>query len=331
MTAYTCRKHMISRFVFSGMLLFMIILLSAACGNSLPPSQKSVKLGMLRIEDNLPFFLAEQEKIFARNNVPVELVGFNSARERDIAMEAGEIQGEVADLLAAALLRKGGTPVKAVSLALGVLPSEGRFAILAAPSSPIRYPAQLANVPVAISQNTIIHYLAEEMLIAKGIQPDQIKLKNIPDLNIRLEALIAGADIQAALLPEPLVSLAERQGATVIIDDTRLSLNLSQTVIIFREDFLQTNPAAIRSILQSYQEGAELIDKNWRDFQDLIMSKAGVPKSLEGVYSPPHYSKLVQPSREMVTRVMDWMVKNELLSKAYSYGDLVAEDFQLAQ
>jgi len=287
----------------------------------------SFKLGMLAIEDNLPFFVAEHDGLFKELGLDVELVPFNSARERDLALEAGKLDGQLADIVAAALLRKGGTRIKIVSLGLGATPQEGRFVLLAAPDSNITEVSQLKGLPIAVSQHTIIHYLTEEMLLQAGVSPEELSLQNIPDLKIRLEALLAGVGVKAALLPEPLASLAEKSGARPIIDDTKLPVNLSQTVILFREEILANRGSQVKKILQAYQEAAAKLNADPHRYRELIREKARVPKEVEDSYQLPRFSELTLPSEEMVQRVMNWMVKKGLLKQPYSYDELVARGY----
>lgn len=318
-------------------LLFLLIswlFFSDGCSSPTgAPASPHIRIGLLRIEDSMPFFTAEHEDLFTLNNVQVELVPFSNARERDLALEAGEIHGELADLLAAALLKKGGTPVKVVSLGLGATPQEGRFVILSAPGSGINSPDQLAGIPIAVSRNTIIQYLAEEMLAEKGLPPQQIQLQNIPDLNLRFEALLEGQEVKAALLPDPLATLAEAHGARVVVDDTQLESNLSQTVILFREEILQNRPEAVKSILRSYRESCRRLNDTPALYKELFLEKARIPQDLENSYQIPHYSPPMLPQQGTVERVMGWMssanaaAEKGLLEQPYTYEELVAPGF----
>lgn len=304
-----------------------LILLTACSSAAIKKPANPIKLGLLRIEDSLPFFVAQEEDVFLKKGIMVELISFNSARERDIALEAGEIHGEVADLLAAALIKKGGTSVKIVSIGLGASPAEGRFAILAAPGSQIMAPADLNNVPVAISQYTIIHYLADEMIKETGLNSGYIKFQNIPDMKLRLESLLSGNDVRAALLPDPMAALAEKMGARVIIDDTKLNSNLSQTVILFQEQTLLELPDQVKGILASFQEGATLLNDNPDKYRALFVEKTRIPQPLEYSYNIPKFSPLQLPTEEMIRRVMTWMTEKSLLEKAYMYEELVAPGY----
>ncbi len=65
-------------------LLFTLISLPAMASEPL-------KIGLLLIEDSVPFYVAEQEKYYAHENIQVELIPFLSALERDSALAAGAI------------------------------------------------------------------------------------------------------------------------------------------------------------------------------------------------------------------------------------------------
>jgi len=60
--------------------------------------------------------------------------------------------------------------VKAVSLVMGATVDEGRFAMMAAPGSDIDVEG-LKGKKLAISKNTIIEYVADQMLIDKRYGP----------------------------------------------------------------------------------------------------------------------------------------------------------------
>ncbi|KJS18775.1 MAG: hypothetical protein VR72_21420 [Clostridiaceae bacterium BRH_c20a] len=308
-------------------LLLSFILTGCNFGKKADQAEKVLKIGILLIDDSLPFFVAEQEKLFEKNNVQVELTPFSSARDKDVALETGEIDGVLTDIVVAALLKKGGTEVKITAFALGATPEEGRFVLLASPQSNISRPEDLKNVPIAISNNTIIHYLAEKMPLEAGLNKEDIKTQSIPDLKLRLEALIAGKDVPAAILPDPLATLAERMGAKALIDDTKLSSNMSQSVIIFREEVIKNNKDKVLSLLQAFEAAGKEINENPDKYKELRMEKTRVPEPLRESYPSPTYSPLAVPDAQMVENIMKWMVEGKLLDKPYTYEEMVDKSF----
>ncbi len=87
-------------------------------------------------------------------------------------------------------------------------------ALMVAKDSKIQSPAELRNVPIAVTWHAGTFYAAIEVLEEAGVPFDEIKLVHAND---RLEALLNGTT-QAAALMEPLVSRALAAGARKIAD-----------------------------------------------------------------------------------------------------------------
>lgn len=281
---------------------------------------KVVKIGVLPIEDNLPFYVAEKDKIYAKEGVQVELVSFASALERDAALQAGQIDGQVADLLAVALLKKIGTDVKIASIGLGATPKEGRFAILSSPKSGIKDMAGLKGSTLGISQNSIIDYVSDQMLIDQGVKLEDVTKMSIPKMPVRLDMLLSD-QINSACLPDPLASLAQAKGAHVLVDDTYR--NISQTVFLFRTKSIQENPEGIKAVVRAYDSAGQALTKSPDQYRNLFLEKAQIPPDLKESYKTPTFSKLRLPTKEEVESVMKWMVDKNLIPQAYDYQELV--------
>lgn len=310
------KKYLNLFFLFSAV-LFMA-LTAAGCAEK---NNDKIKIGLLPIVDSLPFYVAAEKGYFQAEGLKVELVTFPSAVERDSAMQAREIQGSVGDILAVAALNNSGTPTKIVSLGLGETGKEGRFAVLSSPGSGITKPEQLKNVPVAISTNSIIEYVTDNLLLEQGLSPGEIKKEAIPKIPVRYDLLMK-RQIKAACLPDPLAALAESKGANLVIDDT--SSNLSQTVIYFRNDFLQKNSKTATHFLKAYAKAAKDINDNPSSYRSLLIEKANVPSEAVGVFQMDHYPTPQLPEKQQVEKVVQWMVSKGLLKSRLSYEDLTA-------
>jgi len=310
-----------------GIILCLVVAISGCSTTKAPDNNqatktvgKTVKIGVLPIEDNLPFYVAEQDGLYAKEGVQVELVSFASALERDTALQAGQIDGEVADLVAVALLKKIGTDVKIASIGLGATPKEGRFAILSSPKSTIRDMAGLKGATLGISQNSIIDYVSDQMLLDKGFILNDVNKLSIPKMPVRVDMLLSD-QINAACLPDPLASLAQAKGAHLIIDDTYR--NISQTVFLFRTQSIQKNPEGIKAAVRVYGLAGQALSNNPDQYRNLFLEKAQVPAELNASYQTPTFSKLQLPTEEEIKSVMQWMVEKKLIPQAYSYQELV--------
>ncbi|MEW6173704.1 MAG: MetQ/NlpA family ABC transporter substrate-binding protein [Bacillota bacterium] len=308
------RRGLILSFAFLFLLLF-----AAGCGKQ----NKPITIGVLPITDNLPFWVAEQKGYLKEAGIDVKFVSFPSAMERDTAFTAGQIDVGVGDLLAVAQMWQGGTKVKAIAVCQGVRPEEGRFAILSAPRSDIVKVEQLKNVPVACSLKTINEYVLDRLLTGAGLKPEEIKTVVIPKIPVRMEALLNGS-VKAAVLPDPLAALAESQGAHLVIDDTKQ--NITQTVIIVREDTITENLNGLKRLMSAYNRAVTEIQKNPEAWSNLLKEKARVPEpvlpggryGMKVIFSPAEI-----PRPDDVQAVIDWLKEKKVLEKPVTYSDLV--------
>ncbi|MCK9362793.1 MAG: MetQ/NlpA family ABC transporter substrate-binding protein [Syntrophales bacterium] len=312
--------------VFS--LIFLPSSQGAAKGEGLKKNQKGeaiVRLGMLPIIDNLPFWVAQNKGYFQDEGIAAELIYFPSAVERDSAFTAHRIDAAIGDLLAVAALHDAGIKLKAVSVAMGAKAGESRFAVLSAPDSKIRTPEQLKNVEIAVSLNSIIEYSTDRLLQHKGLKSAEIKKVSVPKMPVRLESLLQGT-LKAATLPDPLATLAIIKGAHVIADT--MNDNVSKTVIIVRENLLADNLPAVKKLIAVYGRAIADINANPSGFNELLAKQARVPLEVLNstvVKMPLKFSSPQLPSRNDVLDVLAWMKERNLLKKPIKYEDLVAE------
>jgi len=314
--------HIVSRFTMILLITISFLLVLAGCGKDEKPSAQ-VKVGMMPITDNLPFWVAESKGYFAEEGVEVELIPFPSALERDSAFLAEQIDAGIGDLLAVAAMNNAGTEVRAVAVGQGAVPGENRFAVLSAPDSGITNPEQLKNVPIALSLNTINEYITGQLLLDKGLKPEDFKTNSMPKLPIRLEALLNG-QVQAATLPDPFATLAEIKGANLVLDNT--GNTVAQTVVIVRKETLEGNLEGLKKLMRAYSRAVEDLQADPLQYEDILAESVRVPQEVLASTEHPlrlHFSKPEMPDREGVSEVVQWMKEHNLLQKDLGYDDLV--------
>jgi NitT/TauT family transport system substrate-binding protein len=314
----------------AGLIALVLVFLTLACGQrpeQIRKEQEQVKirLGVLPIVDNLPFWLAQEKGYFQTADLEVELIPFPSAVERDSALAAHKIDGAVGDLLAVAALSDAGIPLRAISVVMGIKPGESRFAVLSAPDSHIRTPEQLKDVEIAMSLNSIIEYTTDKLLGHQGLKANEIKKVSIPKMPVRLEALLKGT-VKAATLPDPLATLAVIKGAHIVADT--LNDNVAQTVLMVQKDLLDKNLPAAQKLMNAYSRAVFDIQANPSGFQHILIEKARVPEEVltsKEHRLPVNFSAPQLPVRKDVREVLDWMQERNLLKQSFRYEDLVDE------
>lgn len=282
-----------------------------------------IRIGVLPTEDSLPLWVAEQDGAFKQAGLDVTLENFQSAQERDAALAAGGIDAFMGDIIAAAQLTAGGQPVKIATIMLGATPQQGRFGIVSAPGSGISTVKQLANVPIGTSSATIQEYVLDGLMTQGGVPADQIKKEEVKKVPVRFELLMAGK-LKAAALPEPFLSLAVKQGATLVADDTK-GQNLSQTVLAVSDKYLQ-EPAGdktVTELLNVWDAAVAKINANPSAYRGLLVEKARLPQPLAADYPVNQYPKAQLPTQAEVDAVLAWMKQKGYLKADVTYDNLV--------
>ncbi|MBU1567776.1 MAG: ABC transporter substrate-binding protein [Proteobacteria bacterium] len=284
-----------------------------------------LKIGLLPIEDSVPFYVAEQEKMYAAENLQVELIPFQSALERDSALAAGAIDGAIDDPIGAILFDKGQGRLKITSICLGEKSDEGVFAILAAPDSGLKTVGDLKGVEIAVSNSTIIEYVTDRILAQQGFKTEEIKKLEVIKMPIRMQMLLSNA-VKAATLPEPLASIAVSKGARVLISDATGEESLSQTIIVFRAEVLKNQRPEIAAFFRAYKGAVQAINNDPEKFRALFVDKGRIPPFLAKTYPIPFFPLPTPFSPALFEPVMNWLAAKQLVAKM-PYTAMVATDF----
>jgi NitT/TauT family transport system substrate-binding protein len=283
---------------------------SSATTAPLPP----IRIGALPNEDSLPLWVAEKAGLFTKAGLDVQITTFPSAAERDAALQAGSIDAVSGDIIAAALLSSHGFPVKIATIQLGATPQEGRFGILAAKNSGLTALKDLETKgALAQSPGTLATYDADKLFVQAGVDPAKVKRITVPKLPVRFELLSTGK-VPAAVLPEPLLSLGEKQGLKLLADDTK-GANISQTVLIVSNKFLASagGPDALTKLLAATDEAVAIINKDPNAQRALLVDKARLPAPIAQEYKINTYPTHQLPTQQQVDDVLAWMKANKLL------------------
>jgi NitT/TauT family transport system substrate-binding protein len=330
---------MSTRLLAAALAALLGVLLLAGCGSRSSSSSQSagpsastdkpiaIRIGTLSTEDSLPLWVADKMGYFSTEGIPnVQIIPFQSAQERDVAFASGSIDAFMGDIVAAANFEGGGRKDTIATVMLGADPTQGRFGIAVPPKSTVTSLKQLAGVPIGTSTATIQEYVLDGLMTQAGVADNQIKTEEVNKVPVRYQLLMAGK-LQAAALPEPFLTLAEQGGARVVGDDTKSATNLSQTVLIFGDDYLAKTggKATETAVLKAWDVAANDIDKQPNNYRALLVEKAGLPKPLATTYKVQTYPQAAVPKQADVDAVLAWMTLKGYLKGDVTYGDLVGQ------
>lgn len=283
-----------------------------------------IQFGTLPVIQALPLFVAAEKGYFKEAGLNVDLVPFSSAMEKDVAMSAGQISGYFGDMITPMVLTANGTVAKIVATYFNTKNEQRMFAILTAPKYRSKDIKSIASAGIACSSNTMLDYLVTRLLGKKGITPDNINLVEVKSIPIRLQMLMS-EQVPAAILPEPLVTLAEMKGARVVVDDA--GTGISATVLVFSNQFLSTNPDTVKAFLKAVQKANDFINQNPDQVRPIMNRECKIPEPLHQSFTIPKFPKLNIPRTEEVMDVYTWLRGKNVIKTEMTYGQFVAEGY----
>ncbi|MDR0909065.1 MAG: ABC transporter substrate-binding protein [Spirochaetaceae bacterium] len=277
-------------------------------------SKEPLRIGIMPDADSLPFMLARDENYFTEAGIPVELVLFTSPTERDAAVQAGKIDGVISDILAAAFLAAGGFDTKITSY------TDGRYGIVVSPASGIANLAGLKARKIGLSTNTIIQYTVDAQLSTAGVKASEYTPVAVAQMPLRLQMVLEG-QLDAASLPEPLLTAASSQGAKLL--STTDTSGIDAGVMLFSKKVLDSRLADVRAFYAAYYKAAQEINANPDKYRNYLVEKAKFPETVKEAYHFVTYRRPGLPEDAQIEMALAWLHEKGLLSVELKPADLV--------
>ncbi len=289
----------------------LVMLFSLAAGMV---SAETIRMGILPVIDTLPLQVGVAEGYFKAENLDVKLISFSSAMERNTAMHSGQLDGFFGDMLATLLLVKNKIPVRFLTISYATDKNQRMFGLMLAPELPVA--RENGKITVAISKASIIEYLLDhlkQLPETQTIQWEPVEIKQMP---LRLQMLLTGK-IDAALLPEPMASLAESRGAKLVVTDQ--SLNMPLTVLNIHSD----KRHLAGSFMKAYARSVNALNQTPEKYRALMTKTCRIPGNLVDHFPMYRYPAPRIPTQAEVQQVQGWMIKKGLLPHSIPYQRLI--------
>jgi NitT/TauT family transport system substrate-binding protein len=289
-------------------IVFAIALASAAA----PACAQGTKIrfGILPVLDTLPLQVAVRDGLFAGQGLDVELVPFASALERDTAMQAGRLDGYFGDLIATCMLINQDVPMYIALTSWRTSPGYPMFGIALSPGARDRTLAQLKGAGLGLSKSTIMEFLADRMEERLGVGTGYFSRVEIKKIPIRLQMLVAD-QIDAAILPEPLLSLARLKGGGTLA--TADNLDIPLTVLCLHRRYFSDGAETYVRFVTAYKEAVERLGANPQEYRALMAETCRIPQPLVDEFPVYRYPLPALPTDEELAEVQDWMIARGLL------------------
>ncbi|MCR5439490.1 MAG: ABC transporter substrate-binding protein [Selenomonas sp.] len=294
----------------------------AGCGTSKEAGSNKqnlqpITIGLMPDTDSVPFIIAQEKGYFKEEGLDVNLQQYKSAMDRDSALQSGNLDGAVSDMLAVAFAKSGGFDVKVTSF------TDGSYKLIASKESGIKDVKGLAGKDVSVSRNTIIEYVTDQILAKENMDGDSINKVIIPQIPTRLEMLQNGK-LAAATLPEPMASIAVHNGCKYVTGSDELGINPG--VIMFTAKATDSKKAEIQAMYRAYNKAVAYLNQADRsEYIDLVIEKGGFPPAAKDALKLPKYHEAALPKESDVMDCLSWLKSKNLISESYSYKDIVLD------
>lgn len=306
-------------------ILMTTLLVLTGCTQNQP--LKTLRIGVMSDVGATPFIVAQENGIFKDLGLNVELQVFKSAVDRDTALQTGNLDGAMADLLTAVFFNDAGQKVKMTSA------TYGNYKMITSPKITPDQLSGLATIRAGISTNTVIDFATDQVSKNLGLDGKLEKIA-IPQMPIRLEMLRNG-ELDVATLPEPLATAATLDGGQYVLGTA--DLNLYPGVFLMTDSAVETMPKEIELLYKGYNLAVEEINQTMGAKQTdqakasayfkLFVDQLGFPPVLEGKFVMPELSAAGPVGEESFEAVLDWMNAAKLTDSAYTLEELSANQF----
>jgi len=311
----------LKKYVLSVMaLLCALTMVIGGCSTKQSGEMKTLTVGVMPDIDSIPIIIAQEKGYFAEEGLKVDIQQFKSAMDRDAALQSGNLDGAISDLLAVAFAKSGGFDVKVTSH------TEGNYKLIAGKNESVTSPKDLVGKDVAVSKNTIIEYVTDQISLSQNMKEESINKVVIPQIPTRLEMLQNGK-LAAATLPEPMGSIAVANGCKFITDSEKLGINPG--VMMFTAKCVKDKKSELQAFYRAYNKAVKFLNEHPQsEYMELIIQKSGFPEIAKTALKLPKYREAGLPNDKDVTDCMKWMNSKGLIKQEYTYDDVVVDLFK---
>ncbi|MGH3759223.1 ABC transporter substrate-binding protein [Actinophytocola sp.] len=290
-----------------------------------PVEKPKIKVGIIPSTDVAPLFIAQQQGIFKKHGLEVELVPLGGGGAAMTSLLGGDVDLTFASyplLVQAVQKGKGKVNIKVVADASAAQPDVA--AVVVKSDSPLRNPEDLAGKRIGVSSTGSMADLAvlAGMKAAKADTSGlQWKVMKFPDMLPKLQS----GELDAAFLVEPFITVAQAQlGVWTVfqplvgrLDGIGLTgyLALDKTTTAYPK----TMAAYQRAVVEANRAAATPAGQD--AIRSALIEKAKVKPEIAPVLHLPTYPLTTDPTR--LQRVPDLMREFGLIKQPFDMRPMI--------
>ena len=314
------------------LLLLMIssFILLAACGNksvnntdtksddnqtkviNLKPTGDEFAIGILPAESAIPIILAKEKGFFEELGVKVSIKSFSSPNDRNVAVQAKELNATIGDVMTEATFKENSIDMKITS------DISEDFKILSSPNSGITDMKGLSGKKVSLVPNFILEYIMDQFAEQNNFSYEIVE---IPSFSGRAEALLSN-QIDGVVFTEPQAGMLVKQGAHLL--GSSKDAGIKGGTILFTDEMINDRPGDIKAFYQAYNKAVDYMNTTDVSEYSSILTDYQFPEQISEYLSNKsddfQYAGIIDEAQ--FESIIKWTLDKKQISKAYTYEEL---------
>ena len=321
------------------LVMLVAMLLLAACGNTdeknneatdtekdpnkqnentaLEASGEEFTIGILAAESGIPIILAKEKGFFEEEGVNVSIKSFSSPMDRNVAVQAKELDATIGDVMTEASFKENGINMKITS------DISEDFKILSSPKSGITEMAQLDGKKVSLVPNFILEYIMDEFAKKDDFTYEIVEIQSFSG---RAEALLQD-QIDGVVFTEPQASMLVQQGAHLLGGSREAGIKGG--TIQFMDEMIQSKPGDIKAFYRAYNKAVDYMNETDPTEYSDILSHYQFPEQMSGYLSSieQDFQHAAPIAQDQFDSIITWTKEKGQIKNNYTYEDLTDFSF----
>ncbi len=321
------------------LVMLVAMLLLAACGNTdeknneatdtekdpnkqnentaLEVSGEEFTIGILAAESGIPIILAKEKGFFKEEGVNVSIKSFSSPMDRNVAVQAKELDATIGDVMTEASFKENGINMKITS------DISEDFKILSSPKSGITEMAQLDGKKVSLVPNFILEYIMDEFAKKDDFTYEIVEIQSFSG---RAEALLQD-QIDGVVFTEPQASMLVQQGAHLLGGSREAGIKGG--TIQFMDEMIQSKPGDIKAFYRAYNKAVDYMNETDPTEYSDILSHYQFPEQMSGYLSSieQDFQHAAPIAQDQFDSIITWTKEKGQIKNNYTYKDLTDFSF----
>lgn len=227
----------------------------------------TIKIGLTKSVASLPELISQENNAYTRDKLDIQLKVYDSTKELNKAINSGEVNGAVTDLVNYSAILKKNKSWKITSTAPGYLglASNKKYKTI----------KSLKNKTIAVDKKDGTKYYLSQLLKKNGMKMSDVKLKQVDKEDERVSEL-KDKKVDAAILSDPSISTAQRNGSKILKQQATDANN--GNVVVFSNKVLSKNGSAMNMFYNNYIDSIKYFNKGGYATVNPILFQLGAPK-----------------------------------------------------